>query len=69
VRLRLRPYARRVQILLNVDQSSDKRLTGTVTLLEADDEFPFSGTLELLARVEELLSQTHPDQRSDTDHV
>jgi hypothetical protein len=51
-----------VQILINLDQSRDNRLTGTATLVGIDDELPFSGNLELLARLEELLRRAHPDE-------
>jgi hypothetical protein len=51
-----------VQILLKVDQASDTRLTGTAALVGIDEELPFSGNLELLARVEELSRRAHPDQ-------
>jgi len=51
-----------VQILLHVDQGIDGRLTGTAKLAGIDEELPFSGNLELLARVEELSRKAHPDQ-------
>jgi hypothetical protein len=50
-----------VQILLDVDQASDGRLTGTAALAGHDGVLPFSGKLELLARVEELSRGAHPD--------
>jgi hypothetical protein len=50
-----------VQILLKVDQASNGRLTGTATLAGSDEELPFSGNLQLLARVEELSMRAHPD--------
>jgi hypothetical protein len=58
-----------VQILLNVDQASDGRLTGTATSAETDDVLPFSGNLELLARIEELSTTAKPDQRGETHNV
>jgi hypothetical protein len=57
-----------VQILLNVDQASDGRLSGTAALAGIDVELPFSGNLELLARVEELSMSDHPDHE-ETDRV
>ena len=51
-----------MQILLVVDQASDGRLTGTATLAGHDGVLPFSGKLELLARVEELSRRVHPDE-------
>jgi hypothetical protein len=51
-----------VQILLVVDQARDGRLTGTATLAGHDGVLPFSGKLELLARVEELSRRVHPDE-------
>jgi hypothetical protein len=51
-----------VQILLDVDQASNGRLTGTAMLAGHDEGLPFSGNLELLARVEELSRRAHPDQ-------
>ncbi len=50
-----------MQILLNVDQGSDGRLTGTATTAGIDVVLPFSGNLELLARVEELSTRDLPD--------
>jgi hypothetical protein len=51
-----------VQILLDVDQASDGRLTGTAMLAGHCEGLPFSGNLELLARVEELSRRARPDQ-------
>jgi hypothetical protein len=51
-----------VQILLDINRGSDGRLIGTATLAGRDDELPFSGTLQLLAQVEELTRRAHPDQ-------
>jgi hypothetical protein len=50
-----------VQILLDIDQASNGRLTGTAALAGHDEELPFSGNLELLARVEELSRRAHSD--------
>ena len=43
-----------VQILIDVDQAADGRLTGTAALVGEAETLPFSGNLELLARLEEL---------------
>jgi hypothetical protein len=51
-----------VQILLDIDQASDRRLTGSAALVGVDEKLPFSGNLELLARVEELSKRPHPGQ-------
>lgn len=58
-----------MQILLDVDQASDGRLTGTATLAGHDGVLPFSGNLELLARVEELSRRAHPDQSTGDECV
>jgi hypothetical protein len=52
-----------MQILIDVAQAGDGRLTGTATTAH-DDELPFSGNLELLARIEELCRRhaASPDQ-------
>ena len=55
-------YGGGVQILLNVDQASDGRLTGTATLAGVGEELSFSGNLELLARVEELSMRANPEK-------
>jgi hypothetical protein len=43
-----------VQILIDCNQAADGRLSGTATRAGDDRVLPFSGNLELLARVEEL---------------
>lgn len=43
-----------MEILLDVTQSPEGRLTGTASLSGGADRLPFSGTLELMARVEQL---------------
>jgi hypothetical protein len=43
-----------VQIRLDIVQSAEGRLTGTLGIVGHDDAFPFSGNLELLARLEDL---------------
>jgi hypothetical protein len=43
-----------VQILIELDQAADGRLTGRAALVGCDEVLSFSGNLELLARVEEL---------------
>ena len=58
-----------VQILLDVDQAEDGRLSGTATLAGNDEGLPFSGNLELLARVEELSKRADPDQPIGDDRV
>jgi hypothetical protein len=51
-----------VQILLEVDQAEDGRLSGRAMLAGNDQGLSFSGKLELLARVEELSNGAGPDQ-------
>jgi hypothetical protein len=43
-----------MEILIDVDQSPQGRLTGTARLLSSPDTLAFSGTMELLASLEEL---------------
>ena len=43
-----------MQILIELDQAVDGRLTGSAALVGRDEALPFSGNLELLARLEEL---------------
>jgi hypothetical protein len=47
-----------MEILIDVDQSPQGRLTGTARLLAAKEVLAFSGTMELLASVEELCRGT-----------
>jgi hypothetical protein len=62
-------HDRRVQILLDVDQAENGRLTGKAMLAGHDDGLPFSGNLELLARVEELSRRANSDQPRGDDRV
>jgi hypothetical protein len=43
-----------MEILVDVEQSPQGRLTGTARLLASQDTLVFSGTMELLASLEEL---------------
>ncbi len=43
-----------MEILIDVDQSPQGRLTGTARLLASNQALAFSGTMELLASLEEL---------------
>jgi hypothetical protein len=43
-----------MEIVIDVDQSPQGRLTGIARLLTAKEGLAFSGTMELLASVEEL---------------
>jgi len=43
-----------VQILVDIAQAPDGRLSGAAAIAGSDDAFPFSGKLELLNRIEEL---------------
>jgi hypothetical protein len=53
-----------MEILIDVDQSPQGRLTGTARLLTGTEALAFSGTLELLASVEELCRRSLPTGRS-----
>jgi len=48
-----------MKVLLDVSRSPDARLVGTAARL-GHGQLPFSGTLELLARIEELLEKAGP---------
>lgn len=52
-------HGEEVQILIELDQATDGRLTGSAGLMGEDGVLPFSGNLELLARVEELARTFH----------
>jgi hypothetical protein len=43
-----------MEIIIDVAKSRDGRLTGTAGLVESQNDLPFTGTMELLACVEEL---------------
>jgi hypothetical protein len=58
-----------VQILLDVDQAENGRLSGKAMLAGHDEGLPFSGNLELLARVEELSRRADSDQPQGDDSV
>jgi hypothetical protein len=47
-----------VQIHLDIVQSAAGRLTGTLGVVGRNDVLPFSGNLELLARLEDLTAET-----------
>ena len=49
-----------MEILIDVDQSAQGRLTGTARLLASPEALVFSGTMELLASVEELCRRSLP---------
>jgi len=53
-----------MHILIHVAQGTDGRLTGIASTAHDDDGLPFSGNLELLARIEELCRRhaASPDQ-------
>jgi hypothetical protein len=53
-----------VQILIVLEQVVDGRLSGTAALVGAREALPFSGTLELVTRLEELSrsAPTTPEQ-------
>jgi len=54
-----------MEIRLDVNRNSDGRVTGTATAAGIDKGLPFSGNLELLARIEELSNRALPDQSGD----
>jgi hypothetical protein len=59
-----------MEILIDVDQSPQGRLTGTARLLASRDALAFSGTMELLASVEELCRRSLPTESgASPDHV
>jgi hypothetical protein len=47
-----------VQIRLDIVQSAAGRLTGTLGVVGRNDVLPFSGNLELLARLEDLTAES-----------
>jgi hypothetical protein len=49
-----------MEIILNLAASPEGRLSGTVTGAAGGDPLSFSGTLELFARLEQLLSKHSP---------
>jgi hypothetical protein len=53
-----------MEILIDVDQSPQGRLTGTARLLASQEALAFSGTMELLASLEELCHRSLPTGRS-----
>jgi hypothetical protein len=56
-----------MEIILDLAASSEGRLSGTVARVGRGDALSFSGTLELFARLEQLLhdhSESHPDRPS-----
>jgi hypothetical protein len=52
-----------MEILIDVEQSPQGRLTGTARLLADREAVTFSGTMELLASVEELCRRSLPTGR------
>jgi hypothetical protein len=54
-----------MEMILDVTATERGRMSGTVTPLAGRDAIPFSGTLELVARIEELL--LGPTEASSSD--
>jgi len=44
-----------LRLVLDIDRSADGRVEGSLQPVEGQESFPFSGLLELLATLEELL--------------
>ena len=59
-----------MQIRLDIVQSAAGRLTGTLGVIGRNDVLPFSGNLELLARLEDLTAETpeSPNSEEGTRH-
>jgi hypothetical protein len=54
-----------MQILIDVTQGSAGRLTGAIALTGDGNPLPFSGNLELLARIEDLCHRPPPPTAAD----
>jgi hypothetical protein len=52
-----------MEILIDVEQSPQGRLSGNARLLASPEALAFSGTMELLASVEELCRRGVPTRR------
>ena len=51
-----------MEILIDVDQSAQGRLTGTARLLASPEALAFSGTMELLASARRTVPPEPPDR-------